>query len=165
VTAQSVREAFRNHPEGITIITTLDEFGNSWGMTATAVSSASLDPPLLLVSLTNRSPLLGPLTARAHFVVHFLAENQADLARRFASPVEDKFDGARYRFAWSGCATLDGVCAALECVTEAVHLAGDHKIVLGRIVDITVNESAPGALVYFNGEMRAISAASGSAAG
>ncbi|GHF70543.1 flavin reductase ActVB [Amycolatopsis bartoniae] len=148
-----VRSAFRQHPEGVTIITTLDEFGHQWGMTATAVTAVSLEPPLLLVCVANRSGLIGPMTAGAGFVVHFLAGGQAELAHRFATPLEDKFAGTSYRFAPSGCARLNGVLASLDCVAHDVHPGGDHTIVVGRILEVALEDSAGDALVFFGGAM------------
>lgn len=147
------RAAFRRHPEAVTIITTLDQYGNQWGMTATAVTSVSLDPPLVLACLDNRSGLLGPMAAGASFIVHFLAGDQAELAKRFATPLEDKFDGASYRYSRSGCAKLSGALASLECVVEAIHPGGDHTICVGRVVDIALGERADDALLFFDGEI------------
>lgn len=158
VDAARVRSAFRRHPEGVTIVTTLDQFGHQWGMTATAVTAVSLDPPLLLVCLANHSGLIGPMASGAGFMVNFLAGHQAELARRFATPIEDKFAGISYRFAPSGCAKLGGALASLECVAHEVHLSGDHTIVVGRILDVTQNENAADALVFFDGAMSPIGA-------
>jgi flavin reductase ActVB len=158
---ERVRSAFRRHPEGVTIVTTLDEFGHQWGMTATAVTAVSLEPPLLLVCVANRSGLAGPMTAGAGFVVHFLAGEQVDLARRFATPVEDKFAGLSYRFATSGCARLNGAPASLECVAHNVHPNGDHTIVVGRILDSTLEEPAGDGLVFFGGAMSAVGSVPG----
>jgi flavin reductase ActVB len=157
--AAGVRAAFRRHPEGVTIITTLDPSGNQWGMTATAVTAVSLDPPLLLVCLANGSGLIGPVTAGAGFMVNFLSGHQAELASRFASPLENKFADASYLFAPSGCARLNGVSASLECVAHDVHPGGDHTIVVGRILDVTLDESAGDALVFFDGTMASLGSA------
>jgi flavin reductase ActVB len=154
-----VRAAFRRHPEGVTIITTLDPSGYQWGMTATAVTAVSLDPPLLLVCLANGSGLIGPVTAGAGFMVNFLAGHQAELASRFASPLENKFADASYLFAPSGCARLNGAAASLECVAHDVHPGGDHTIVVGRILDVTLDESAGDALVFFDGTMASLGSA------
>lgn len=151
-----LRDAFRRHPEGVAIITTLDEFGHQWGMTATAVTAVSLDPPLLLVCLANRSGLIGPITAGAGFVVHFLAGGQAELANRFATPIEDKFADTSYHFTPRGCARLNGAAASLECVAHDVHPGGDHTIVVGRILGITLDEDTGDALVFFGGAMSSI---------
>lgn len=159
-----LRGAFRRRAEGVTIITTLDEFGNQWGLTATAVCSVSLDPPLILVCVDNRSGLIGPLTAGASFVVHLLAADQASLAKRFATPIEDKFDGTAYRFTRSGCARLEGALASLECVTQEAHLSGDHTICIGRVTEIDVNHERKEPLVFFDGRLLALACEGWSAA-
>lgn len=149
----SLREAFRRHAQGVTIVTTVDQFGNQWGMTATAVSSVSLDPPLLMVCIDNRSPLTGPLSAGAGFVVHVLTAAQDELARHFASPLEDKLDGVRHSFARNGCARLNDALASLECATDAVHPAGDHTIYIGRVTTVVMGDAAEGSLVFFDGRL------------
>jgi flavin reductase (DIM6/NTAB) family NADH-FMN oxidoreductase RutF len=153
VTPDVLREAFRRHAEGATIITTIDEFGNVMGITATAVTAGSLDPPLLIVCIGNRSWMLGPLTAGASFIVHFLAADQEHLARQFARPGPDKFEGTSYQFARSGCPRLTGALASLECIFHASHPCGDHTIVIGRIVDVRINGDVDSALVFFGGQL------------
>lgn len=153
VTSDILREAFRRHTEGATIITTIDEFGNVMGITATAVTAGSLDPPLVLVCIGNRSWMLGPLTAGASFIVHFLAANQENLARQFARPVPDKFEGTSYQFARSGCPRLVGALASLECVFHATYPCGDHTIIIGRVVDVRINGEMDSALVFFGGQL------------
>lgn len=153
VDPRDLRAAFRSHPEGVTIITTRDEFGNLWGMTATAVMSLSLDPPLLALGINGRSPLLGPMTAGAHFIVHFLAAHQEELATRFATAVEDKFEGSAYRFGRSGCARLEGALASLECTLFAVHPGGDHHLLVAEVVDVTRAAEPGDSLVFFEGQM------------
>lgn len=156
IDAAALRAAFRLRPEGVTILTTLDEFGNQWGMTATSVTSVSLDPPLLLVCAANRSGVLGPLMSGARFVVHFLAADQGELARHFATPMEDKFAGTRYEYAPSGCPKLNGALVSLECVTHAAHPAGDHTIVVGLVLDIVHGDRRDRALVSFDGALSSI---------
>jgi flavin reductase ActVB len=153
VTPGILREAFRRHAEGATIVTTIDEFGNEMGITATSVTSGSLDPPLVLVCISNRSWMLGPLTAGASFIVHFLTADQENLARQFAHPGPDKFEGTSYRFARSGCPRLGGVLASLECVFHASYPCGDHTIVIGRVVDVRLGVESGSALVFFGGQL------------
>nr|WP_264085068.1 flavin reductase family protein [Kibdelosporangium phytohabitans] len=141
------------HPQGVTIVTTHDEYGNQWGMTATSVTSVSLDPPLVLLCVTNRSGLIGPMTAGAGFNVHFLAADQAELATRFATPLADKFTGASYEFTPTGGTKLDGALACLECVADSTYQGGDHTIIVGRIVDLSISSHADRALVFFDGVM------------
>lgn len=108
VTADVLCEALRRHAAGVTIVTTIDEFGNEMGITATAVTSGSLDSALVLVGIGNRFWMLGPLSAGASFIVHLLAADQEHLARQFARPGPDKFAGTSYRLARSGCLRLGG---------------------------------------------------------
>lgn len=153
VTADVLRKALRRHAEGVTIITTIDGFGNEMGITATAVTSGSLDPSLVLVCIGNRSRMLGPLLAGASFIVHFLAADQEHLARQFARPGPDKFEATSYRLTPSGCPRLEGVLASLECVFHAAYPCGDHTIVIGRVVEVRRGGQADSALVFFGGQL------------
>lgn len=91
VPADSFRAAFRLHPEGVTVVTAVDEFGDQIGMTATAVSSVSLDPPLVLACMANQSRMTSALTGGAGFVVHFLTGEQA--GGRGQGPLPDERHG------------------------------------------------------------------------
>jgi len=153
VTPDIFREALRRHAEGVTIVTTIDKFGNEMGMTATSVTSGSLDPPLVLVCIDNHSRMLGPLIAGANFIVHFLAADQGHLARQFARSGLDKFEGTSYRLARSGCPRLEGVLASLECVFHTAYACGDHTIVIGRVVEVRRSGEADAALVFFGGQL------------
>ena len=153
VTPDVLREAWRRHAAGVTIITTIDEFGKEMGITATAVTSGSLDPPLVLVCIDNHSRMLGPLIAGANFIVHVLAADQGHLARQFARPGPDKFEGTSYRLARSGSPRLGGVLASLDCVFHTVYPCGDHTIVIGRVVEVRRSGEADAALVFFGGQL------------
>jgi flavin reductase (DIM6/NTAB) family NADH-FMN oxidoreductase RutF len=153
VTPEILREALRRQAKGVTIVTTIDKFGNEMGITATSVISGSLDPPLVLVCIDNHSRILGPLIAGANFIVHFLAADQGHLARQFARPGPDKFEGTSYRLARSGSPCLGGVLASLECVFHTAYPCGDHTIVIGRVVDVLISSEADAALVFFGGQL------------
>jgi flavin reductase (DIM6/NTAB) family NADH-FMN oxidoreductase RutF len=150
---QALRDAFRCHAEGVTIVTAIDQFGNQMGITATGVASVSLDPPLLLFCVSNRSWMVGPLVAGGSFVVHFLAAEQEELARRFASSSTDKFEGVRFRLSRTGCPRLDGCLASLHCEFQAAHPGGDHTVVVGRVIDVQVGPRAGPSLAFFGGRL------------
>jgi flavin reductase (DIM6/NTAB) family NADH-FMN oxidoreductase RutF len=150
------RDAFRLHPEGVTIVTARDEFGDQLGMTATSVTSVSLDPPLLLVCINRASRMTSSLSAGASFVVHFLAADQEEVAGRFARSLDDKFEHVRYRITSSGCPRLEDALAAVECANHEVFLAGDHVIVVGRVVDVRINRQPEAALAFFDGKFAAL---------
>ena len=97
VSSAAFRQALSQLAAGTSIVTTRDEDGRLFGMTATAVTSVSLDPPLVLVCVDNRVRTAAVLQAQAPFVVQFLAANQEALARRFASPIADRTESTGLR--------------------------------------------------------------------
>ncbi|MBV9788061.1 MAG: flavin reductase family protein [Chloroflexi bacterium] len=149
VSAAAFRQAFGQLAAGVSIVTTQDRDGQMLGMTATSVTSLSLDPPLLLVCVDNRTRTAAALTDDAPFVVQFLAQDQEALARQFASPAADKFANVAYRLTESGAPAIEGALATLECLPYALYPGGDHTIVVGRIVDVQVADIATSPLLYF----------------
>jgi flavin reductase (DIM6/NTAB) family NADH-FMN oxidoreductase RutF len=133
---RALRHALGSFSTGVTIITTQGEPGQPLvGLTVNSFSSVSLEPPLVLWSLSNRS------TNQAHFAVgrqhaiHVLSEEQESLARQFASPQADRFVGIDYQPPGVfGAPLLEGCCARFYCVTESVLPAGDHQIILARVL-------------------------------
>ena len=134
---------------GITVITAVDEAATPHGMTVSAFSSLSLDPPLILVCVANDATM-APLLARANsFAVNVLSDGQEALSRRFAGKIDDRFAGVGYRAGEQGNPLLDDVLAWLECRIVARHPAGDHVIVVGRVEDAGVHDGRP--LLYYRG--------------
>jgi flavin reductase (DIM6/NTAB) family NADH-FMN oxidoreductase RutF len=97
--------------------------------------------------------MVGPLVAGGSFVVHFLAAEQEELARRFASSSTDKFEGVRFRLSRTGCPRLDGCLASLHCEFQAAHPGGDHTVVVGRVIDVQVGPRAGPSLAFFGGRL------------
>jgi flavin reductase ActVB len=145
------RRALARLAAGVCIVTTVDGCGDKLGLTATAVTSVSLDPPLVLVCIDQRSRTIAPLRAGTPFVLHILAAGQEALARRFASFALDKFTGVAHRVLPSRCPLLDGVLAGLECAVHRLVPAGDHTIIIGRVVGVHVGEADESPLVYCSG--------------
>jgi flavin reductase (DIM6/NTAB) family NADH-FMN oxidoreductase RutF len=150
-TGAKLRAAFGTRPEPVCAITSCDEYGERIGMTATAVTSVSLDPPLLLVCVANKALLATSLRARMPFVVHFLTAAQEDIARRLASPIEDKFQGVSHRMNSTGAARLSDARAILECEPVDVHETGDHIVVIGRVTRVDIGPEDPPALLFQGG--------------
>jgi flavin reductase (DIM6/NTAB) family NADH-FMN oxidoreductase RutF len=144
-TGTDIRKAFGLRPEPVCAITTCDEWGERIGMTATAVTSVSLDPPMLLVCVKSKALIASSLRAGMPFVVHFLTAQQEEIARRLASPIEDKFQGVSHRMNATGAARLDEAGAILECEPSQIHEAGDHIIVIGHVtrVDVSATDAPP----------------------
>jgi flavin reductase (DIM6/NTAB) family NADH-FMN oxidoreductase RutF len=145
------RRALSRLAAGVSIVTTVDRDGFKLGLTATSVTSVSLDPSLILVCIDNQSRTIAPLMAGRPFVVHFLAANQESLARRFASFMGDKFVGLDYSMTASGCPRLAGVLASVECVADHIYPGGDHTIFVGRVVDTQIGDPTARPLLYFAG--------------
>lgn len=138
------RGIFSGFPSGVTIVTTEDAQGRPVGLTVSAVMSVSLEPPLLAVCLQNSKYTLTAIVDRATFAVNFLAEDQASLSNKFAMGAQDKFDGITwYRGGHTGSPLLDGARAQVECAVEQVIEAGDHTLILGRILSAGVETVAP----------------------
>lgn len=137
---------------GITIITARDANGEDVGMTVSAFTSLSLDPPLVLVCI-DRAASVGPvLEACETFAVNVLSEDQEALSRRFAERDVDRFEGVAYTRGHSGVALLDGVLAQMECRVTERHAGGDHSILIGAVESTAVHEGHP--LMYYRGGYR-----------
>jgi flavin reductase (DIM6/NTAB) family NADH-FMN oxidoreductase RutF len=143
-------EIMASYPAGVAIVTTLDADGTPRGLTTTAVSSVSAEPPLLLVCVDLSSRTLPALRAGGRFVVNFIREGRSELARRFASKRDDKFEGVGWRSTASGMPVLvDDALAWAECVTVQELEPGDHVILLGQVEEGAgaTDEDAP--LMYY----------------
>ncbi|MDM7930359.1 flavin reductase family protein [Tabrizicola sp.] len=145
---RALRDAFGCFMTGVTVITTVAD-GRPLGFTANSFSSVSLDPPLLLVSIANRSGNLAAFTQGRGFAVNILSEGQKDMSARFAKPVEDRFAGLYWRAGPVGSPLLAGVSAWFDCALEQAIPAGDHTLLIGRIGAFEAG-SAPG-LGYYRG--------------
>ncbi len=134
---------------GITIITTRDSDGRDHGMTASAFSSLSLDPPLVLVCIANDATIAPVVATASSFAVNVLAESQEALSRRFAGKLDDRFAGVGHTRGELGDAILDDVLAWMQCRIVARHPAGDHVVVIGAVTGAGVRDARP--LLYYRG--------------
>ncbi|MBQ0829265.1 flavin reductase family protein [Streptomyces tagetis] len=133
--------------------------GEDAGMTATAFMSVSLDPPLVLVSLRSGSRMDDLLTEQPLWAVSVLSQSQRHIAGRFAmrGRISDRllFEDIPYtRGEASGAPLVGGALATLECSTEQRVEAGDHTLVIGRVLTARVPSADGGPLMYFRGRYR-----------
>lgn len=143
--------AFAGHfATGVAVVTTRDADGGCFGLTMNAVTSLSLNPPLLLICLDNNSSTLEALNESNHFCLHFLAADQQDISSLFSKKLEDKFAALSYRFGELGSPILSGVVAASECEVVSKYPGGDHTIIVGSVKAVTVNGGEP--LLYHRGQ-------------
>jgi len=134
---------------GVSVVTTDGEAGR-FGITVSAVSSVSAEPPMVLVCINRKSPAVAAIAANGRFGVNMLAGHQAGVARTFAGRPDE---GAPYDFAthdWSSGATglpcLAGAAARFECLIDSAIDAGTHRIYIGRVVSAEAGTLDP--LVY-----------------
>ncbi|MGW3119577.1 flavin reductase family protein [Streptomyces sp. NPDC001107] len=133
--------------------------GEDVGMTATAFMSVSLDPPLVLVSLRDGSRMDDLLDEQPLWAVSVLSESQRHIAGRFAMKgrISDRllFEDIPYvRGKATGAPLVGGALATLECRTEQRVRAGDHTLVIGRVLTAEVPSADGGPLAYFRGRYR-----------
>ncbi len=148
------REVFRQvigrFASGVTIITTRDEAVN-YGLTASAVSSLSLDPPMLLVCINRQTGTSQAIAKVKVFAVNILKENQQAIARQFATPHPNKFRDIPLTFGTLGVPLLPNMLATLECRVVEEATGGTHAVFLAEIQAAQTEEGMP--LVYYRGRM------------
>ncbi|MEL3949155.1 flavin reductase family protein [Streptomyces sp. LNU-CPARS28] len=133
--------------------------GEDVGMTATAFLSVSLDPPLVMVSLREGSRMDDLLAEQPLWAVSVLTESQRHIAGRFAMKgrISDRllFEDIPYvRGDITGAPLVGGALATLECRTEQTVTAGDHTLVIGRVLTAELPSADGGPLLYFKGRYR-----------
>ncbi|MFB9739225.1 MULTISPECIES: flavin reductase family protein [unclassified Streptomyces] len=166
VTADEFRAAMSRLAAGVVLVTAQEPpldpddpdapEGEDVGMTATAFMSVSLDPPLVLVSLREGSRMDDLLAEQPLWAVSVLTESQRHIAGRFAMKgrISDRLlfaDIPYVRGKASGAPLVGGALATLECRTEQRVTAGDHTLVIGRVLTAEVPGSGGGPLLYFRG--------------
>jgi flavin reductase (DIM6/NTAB) family NADH-FMN oxidoreductase RutF len=152
VTPDDLRRAMGYFATGVTVITSVAADGQPAGTTANAVSSLSLDPPLVLVCFDRGSLTLEAIRHHGAFVVNVLAQPQRQLSANFARRgLAAAWDGVRHRPGRTGSPRLHGVLAALECTVEHQLPGGDHEIVVGRVRDVETGEESAPPLVFWRG--------------
>jgi flavin reductase (DIM6/NTAB) family NADH-FMN oxidoreductase RutF/DNA-binding FadR family transcriptional regulator len=148
-TAQTFRDVVGRFATGVTIVTTRHD-GRDYGLTASAFSSLSLEPPMLLVCINLASPTGDAIHRSGIFTVSVLAEDQARLAQRFATRHADKFAGVETSRGALGTIMLAGALAYIDCHVAEDVVAGTHRIFIGAVQHAVGREGAP--LAYFRGQ-------------
>ena len=146
--ARHFKGALSQFATGVTVITTRLEDGRFLGITASSFNSVSLDPPLVLWSLSNVASSLPVFTVNSHYVINVLAANQSYLADQFSKPVKDRFSGVEYSLSANGLPILNGAAAWFECKNRSRYPEGDHVIFVGEVEQC---EFTPGAPLIFQG--------------
>jgi flavin reductase (DIM6/NTAB) family NADH-FMN oxidoreductase RutF len=137
---------------GVTVITTRDAEGTYGGMTANAVASLSLEPPLVLVAVDRRAQTHQYLTQTRCFVMNMLTAEQEHLSRRFAMPGPKDFSDIPVTTAVTGAPVMTEALAWVDCRVTDVLPGGDHDIFVGEILAGDARDGQP--LLYFTGKYR-----------
>jgi DNA-binding GntR family transcriptional regulator len=152
-TAESVdtdlfRHVVSHLASGVTVVTTRVD-GRDHGMTASSVTSLSMDPPMMLACVNNAAPTSAAIERSGRYTVNVLGQTHGDLAYQFAAPRQDKFAGITIDRGAGGVPMIADAIASIECeVTEQV-VGGTHSVFLGHVTSATAREGAP--LTYFRG--------------
>jgi flavin reductase (DIM6/NTAB) family NADH-FMN oxidoreductase RutF len=152
VDKNELRRVMGHFATGVTVITTCDEGGNPFGLTANAVSSVSLVPPLILVCVDKKADTYPYFERSKVFVVNILSDVQEAISRRFATSGIEKFEGIGYHKNESGCAVLEDAVGHIDCRIVQTHDAGDHTIYVGEVEAVDASDVPP--LLFFRGGYR-----------
>jgi 3-hydroxy-9,10-secoandrosta-1,3,5(10)-triene-9,17-dione monooxygenase reductase component len=145
---EQLREVLGHLPTGVTVIASMAD-GRPVGMSANSFTSVSLAPPLVLFCPAKSSTTWPPIRAAGRFCVNVMAGHHEGICRQFARKGEDRFKGVAWHERSRGPA-LDDAVAWLDCEIDAEHDAGDHTIVVARVLGIDATPEL-GPLVFFRG--------------
>lgn len=129
---RQLRRVLGSYPTGVTVITTRDAAGDPVGMTANSFASVSLNPPLILWSVSRTALGFEAYSGANHFGINILAEDQADISNRFAKAGEDKFAEIKTTTGIGGIPMIESAAAQIECQTWTRYDGGDHLIIIGE---------------------------------
>lgn len=150
VTPEALRHAMGHFATGVTVITARDATGAPVGTTANAVTSLSLDPPLILACFARESLTLTHVREHGAFAVNVLAAHHADASTAFAKRgASEAWQLVEHRDGHTNSPRVHDAIAVLDCVVEQRLPGGDHEILIGRVVDVEAAGGAP--LVYWRG--------------
>lgn len=144
------RRVLGHFPTGVSVVAAAEPDGRPRGLTANALASVSLDPPLVLVCVEREADTHDVIEAAGAFAISVLREDGESLARRFATyPTDDKFEGVAYREEATGAPVLEDALAWADCRVWASYDGGDHTIFVGEVVAGDAAGGAP--LLYHRG--------------
>lgn len=154
------RKVMGQFPTGVVVVTAMGADGEALGMTVGSFTSVSLDPPLVAYLPAKTSSSYASLQASGdRFCVNVLDADQEEVCRLIATRKQDKFEDIGWTLSPGGCPVIDGAVAYVDCEVEAVHDAGDHDIVIGRVTDLEL-AGGTNPLLFFRGGYGAFRATS-----
>ena len=155
IEAADYRHIIGQFATGVTVLTTAND-GLLHGMTANAITSVSLEPPLLLVCIDKAAHSHEQFTQSGRFTVNILAEDQQEVSKIFAAtsePEQGRLQGVAFPLDANGVPLIVGCLAYIECAVADQFEGGDHTIFIGSVEDAAVaGEAAP--LLFYQGKYR-----------
>ena len=147
------KEAMGRFVTGVTVVAALED-GEPVGFTCQSFVSLSLDPPLVALAPAKSSTSWPRIAKAGGFCVNVLGDHQQEVCRKFAVSGGDKFAGVPWHQAPGGAPIIDGSLAWVNCHLEFIHDAGDHELVIGRVLDLGLGEGSP--LLFYNSALSVI---------
>ncbi|MFF0018055.1 flavin reductase family protein [Streptomyces sp. NPDC005374] len=152
---RTLRGVLGRFATGVVVVTTRTDDGLAIGMTVNSFCSVSLEPPLVLFCVSRASQLHPLFTGASHFAVNVLSEAQRKVSLSFARPGRDRFKDLTPDTGRLGAPVLPDALAVVECTRASIVEAGDHDIVIGRVVAMSADEQGlPDPLVFYGGAYR-----------
>jgi flavin reductase (DIM6/NTAB) family NADH-FMN oxidoreductase RutF len=133
---------------GVAVVATMNQSGEPRGLTASAIASVSLEPPLVLACVERSADTHEFIRRNGYFSISILPQSAERIARRFAADVaHSRFDGIAYHTEATGAPVLDEALAWIDCTVRYLHEGGDHTIFVGNVVAGDARDGEP--LVYY----------------
>ena len=152
---QLFKEVMGNYPSGVTVITTVDQDQQPIGLTANSFVSVSIDPLLVLWCIDKHSGSLESFEKSDYFAVNILAADQNTACWTFANRTEpDRFSKVDWKWSEKKVPLIENSFATFECEKDQVIDAGDHYILLGKVINIQKNDKEP--MLYYRRKTGAV---------
>jgi flavin reductase (DIM6/NTAB) family NADH-FMN oxidoreductase RutF len=151
VNEEKFKEALRQFASGVTVVTAEHE-GERYGITVSAFTSISVQPPIVMVSINNASPLSRIILDSEHFAVHILSSDQEAISALFAASVSgnEKYGELSVELGVSGAPLFKGALAILDCVLDQTLEVGTHTLMFGRVVHASAEADSGSPLIYYH---------------
>ncbi|MBL4837922.1 MAG: flavin reductase family protein [Kordiimonadaceae bacterium] len=153
ITQQDFRTSMGQFATGVTVVSTKDQQGAPYGMTASSFGSISLDPPLVQWSITTKSFSYPIFSAASTFAINILSTDQQNISDIFTKPI-DRFENVSWEIGMEGLPLIHGCLSWIECSVENQIVCGDHTIFIGRVRRARYFEKKP--LLFWRGGYEAV---------
>tara|TARA_Y100000590_G_scaffold458649_1_gene613798 strand:- start:3668 stop:4129 length:462 start_codon:yes stop_codon:yes gene_type:complete len=140
---KDLRNALGCFATGVTIITTSDQDNKPVGLTINSFTSLSLEPPLIIWSISKNAPSYEAFKYKKQFIVNVLSSDQGNLVKIFSTPSNDKFINVNWDMNDQGLPYIKECVANFECIIHSVYPGGDHQVLIGKVVKYQYNDRKP----------------------